>query len=81
VAELSETGKAIAQARAEILAHLSSVMTENRPAPSPKELIRTLAPDRDRDPYRAAITSLIASGLVEATPSWKLRLRSDLVAT
>lgn len=75
--EMSETGKAIAQARAEILSHLSNVMNENRPEPSPKEIIRTLAPDRNRDPYRAAITSLIASGLVEATPSWKLRLRSE----
>ncbi|HYP60715.1 MAG TPA: hypothetical protein VEQ36_09845 [Thermomicrobiales bacterium] len=76
--ELSDTGKAIARARREILARLSNIRTENQPDPSPKDLIVELARDRDRDPYRAAITSLIASGVVEASPRWKLRLRSEL---
>lgn len=77
--EISETGKAIARARTEILDHLSNLSAENRPAPSAQELIRQLAPDRNRDPYRAAITSLIASGLIESTPDWKLRLSPALV--
>lgn len=79
--EMSETGKAIAQAREEIIRHLSKIGAENRPAPSPREVITELARDRDGDPYRAAITSLIASRVVEATPTWKLRLRTDPSAT
>jgi hypothetical protein len=76
--ELSDTGKAIAQARREILSRLSDIRIANQPDPSPKDLIAELARDRNRDPYRAAITSLIASGVIEASPRWKLRLRTEL---
>jgi hypothetical protein len=72
--ELSESGRAVASARDEIVRMLAS-SDHSGPFLSPNDLIRELAQDRDRDPYRAAVTSLLASGVIEATPDWKLRLR------
>jgi hypothetical protein len=71
---LAESASAIARARRDILKRLSELAAENGPAPSPRRLIDELAGGRDRDPYRAAVTSLIASGQVEETPTWTLRL-------
>jgi hypothetical protein len=69
-----EMGEAIADAKAEIISHLALLETEHRPAPSPREVVEFLARNRNGDPFRAAITSLIASRVIEATPEWKLRL-------
>ena len=76
VTELSESGKAIREARSEIIARLSEPESL-RCSPSTHELIQELANNRDRNPYRAAITSLIASGEVEASSTWKLRLTNE----
>jgi hypothetical protein len=75
MAELSESGKAIALAKKEIVAYLSAQESCAKPAPSPREIIERIAPDFRRDPYRAAITSLIASGELIASPDWKLSLQ------
>ena len=77
--ELSEMGKAISHARDEILARLQELDSQNCPPPTPHKLIHDLARDKNRDPYRAAMMSLIASGLVERSPSWTLRLSTPQV--
>ena len=76
-----EMGKAIAEAKTEIIAHLSRLEHENQPSPSPREVVEVLAKNRNGEPFRAAITSLIASRIVEATPEWKLRLQIEPVTT
>lgn len=71
--QLSERGLAIEIARDEILRSLAERDGAHLLA-TPSELIRDLAGAGDRDAYRAAVTSLIASGHVEANSEWKLRL-------
>ena len=71
---LAESAIAISRARRDIMEHLSQIAAMHGPAPSPRRLIEDLAAGRDRDPYRAAITSLVASGQIEETPTWTLRL-------
>ena len=73
---LSESARAIAQARSDILERLGQISAAHGTDPSPRALIDELAAGRDRDPYRAAVTSLIASGQIEETPNWTLRLPS-----
>jgi hypothetical protein len=73
VSELSPSGSAIASARIEIVQSLSAGHFRDTP-PSPIQLIRSLASGQSSEPYRIAITSMIASGQIEATPNWKLKL-------
>jgi len=74
---LSESARAIAQARNDILERLAQISATHGVDPSPRALIDELAAGRDRDPYRAAVTSLIASGRIEETQVWTLRLPSS----
>ena len=78
---MTEMGRAIADARVEILALLSRIAVEKQPAPSPREVVELLSRNRNGEPVRAAITSLIASRIVEATPDWKLRLALEPAST
>lgn len=71
VIELSESGAAIARAREEILATLR---TSGATAHQPQELIRQIAGNHDRDAYRAAMMSLLASGVIERAENWTIRL-------
>ena len=71
--ELTASGKAIAQARDDIIRSLSEERYRDSP-PSPIQLVRTLSGTGNSVPYRVAVTSLIASGEIEATPTWKLRI-------
>jgi len=43
-------------------------------APRPSELLRRVAPNRDRGPYRAALLTLIRDGRVVAADDWRLTL-------
>ena len=74
---MTEMGQAISRARDEIVARLRELDARDDPAPTPHTLILELARDRNRDPYRAAMMSLIASGVVERTSAWTLRLSSQ----
>ena len=69
----SPSGSAIASARKEIALSLSEGRFRETP-PSPIELVRTLSAGKSSEPYRVAVTSMIASGQIEATSNWKLRL-------
>ena len=80
MATLSESGRAILLARQEILNHLQKIKANNLPDPSAREIVSTLARDRNGDPFRAAITDLIAAKIVEATPDWKIRLNAGAPA-
>lgn len=75
--QMTEMGKAIGQARDEIVARLQELDAQNGTAPTPYSLIRELARDKNRYPYRAAMMSLIASGIVERSSSWTIRLHSN----
>lgn len=69
--ELSKSGAEVARARDEILRELR----KTGPARvQPQELIRQVAGDHDRDPYRAAMMSLLASGVIERAENWTVRL-------
>jgi hypothetical protein len=69
--ELSESGAAVARARNEILDVLKrSASTSHHP----QELIRRIAGTRDRDAYRAAMMSLLASGVIERADNWTVKL-------
>jgi hypothetical protein len=76
VTQMTEMGKAISHARDEILTRLHELDAQNGSAPTPHTLIRELARDKNREPYRAAMMSLIASGIVERSPSWTIRVHS-----
>ena len=76
VETLTESAAAIARARRHILERLAVIAATNSPEPSPRQLVEELGGGANGDPYRAAITSLIASGRIEETPTWKLRLPS-----
>ena len=72
--ELSESGTAVARARDEILAVLKQSATT---AFQPQELIRQIAGNHDRDAYRAAMMSLLASGIIERAEHWKVKLSAQ----
>ena len=44
--------------------------------PSPDELITMVAARKDRDPYKAALMSLITDGTVVPSSRWRLELQS-----
>jgi hypothetical protein len=71
VIELSESGAAVARAREELLVALRQSAST---AFQPQELIRQVAGNQDRDAYRAAMMSLLASGIIERVESWKVKL-------
>jgi hypothetical protein len=73
---LTESAMAIARARRHVLERLAEIAATRAPEPSPRQLVDELAGGANGDPYRAAITSLIASGRIEETPTWTLRLPS-----
>jgi hypothetical protein len=73
---LTESAAAIALARRRIIDRLGQIAASGEPYPSPRKLVDDLAAGKNGDPYRAAITSLIASGRIELTPTWRLRLPS-----
>jgi hypothetical protein len=74
VVELSESGAAVARARDEILGVLTRSASTTF---QPQELIRQIAGNNDRDAYRAALMSLLASGVIERADGWTVRLSSD----
>ena len=74
--QVTDIGKAIGHARDEILTRLGELDTQHGAAPTPHTLIRELARDKNEYPYRAAMMSLIASGIVERSSSWTIRLQS-----
>ena len=74
VIELSDSGAAVARAREEILATLRKSAST---AFQPQELIRQIAGNQDRDAYRAAMMSLLASGVIERAENWKVKLRTQ----
>ena len=65
-------------ARGQIVRSLGAKPANER-SPRPSELLQRLAPNRDREPYRAALLTLIRDGSVEAAPDWQLRLRTGAV--
>ena len=72
--ELSKSGAEVARARDEILRALRK---SGQARVQPQELIRQVAGDHDRDPYRAAMMSLLASGVIERAENWTVRLSSS----
>lgn len=72
----SPSGEAIASARREIRGSLEEARFRESP-PSPIELVRHLSVGKSSDAYRVAMTSMIASGQIEATANWKLKLPSE----
>jgi hypothetical protein len=78
VIELSESGAAVARARGELLGIL---MKSAHTSHQPQELIRQVAGNRDRDAYRAALMSLLASGVVERADGWTIRLSSGRISS
>jgi hypothetical protein len=78
VVELSRTGAEVARARDEILRQLQASASATF---QPQELIRHVAGDHDRDPYRAALMSLLASGVLERADGWTIRLSSAHAST
>ena len=78
--QMTDMGEAIGRARDEILTRLGELDAQNGAAPTPHALIHELARDKNRYPYRAAMMSLIASGIVERSSSWTIRLHSNRTA-
>jgi hypothetical protein len=76
--ELGESGAAVARARRELLSELKR---SGSTSVNPQELIRQVAGPRDRDPYRAAMMSLLANGVVERAEPWTVRLSSERLHT
>lgn len=72
--ELSKSGAEVARAREEMLAVLRRSASV---AFQPQELIRQVAGGYDQDAYRAALMSLLASGVIERADNWKVRLSSS----
>jgi len=73
MAVLSANGMAIAEARQEVIRTLAQPQFIQSP-PSPISLVKMLAAGKNSEPYRVAVTALLASGEIVATPTWKLRL-------
>ena len=72
--ELTESGAEVARAREEMLKVLRRSASTSF---QPQELIRLVAGKYDRDAYRAALMSLLASGVIERADNWKVRLSSS----
>lgn len=71
----------IEQAVQELIAKLEELHGEREndhaaELPSPDELISMVAAKKDRDPYKAALMSLITDGTVVPSSRWRLELRS-----
>jgi hypothetical protein len=69
--EMSKSGAEVAKARSELLRELETIGAQ---PVAPQELIRQVAGNHDRDPYRAALMSLLASGVVERAAGWTVML-------
>ena len=70
---MAEFDTTMREARRQILAELR----RDRPDqldPRPTDVIYKLAPKHDREPYRAALSSLVHEGEVRLTDDWRLRL-------
>ena len=73
----------IEQAVQELIAKLEALYTERETnqsmlLPRPDELINMVAINKDRDPYKAALMSLITEGTVVPSSRWRLELQSRL---
>ena len=71
----------IEQAVQELIAKLEELHNERDRndttlLPSPDELISMVAAKKDRDPYKAALMSLITDGTVVPSSRWRLELQS-----
>lgn len=71
---VTEFDRQMEVARAQIVVSLGAMPT-GTVAPRPSELLRRVAPNRDRGPYRAALLTLIRDGRVVAADDWRLTLR------
>lgn len=70
---MAEFDTAMREARRQILAELRRSRSEQT-EPRPTDVIYKLAPKHDREPYRAALSSLVHEGAVRLTDDWCLRL-------
>lgn len=71
---MTEFDRQLEVAREQIIRSLGAGPTSAR-SPRPSELLQRVAPNRDREPYRAALLTLIRDGSVVAADDWQLRLR------
>lgn len=71
---MTEFDRELEMARDQIVTSLGASSPDGL-SPRPSELLQRLAPNRDREPYRAALLTLIREGSVEASDDWRLRLR------
>lgn len=70
---MAEFDTAMREARRQILAELQRGGSDETD-PRPTDVIYKLAPKHDREPYRAALSSLVHEGQVRLTDDWRLRL-------
>lgn len=73
---MTEFDRQMELARDQIVKSLGS-LSADAIAPRPSELLRRVASNRDRGPYRAALLTLIRDGRVVAAEDWRLTLRAS----
>lgn len=71
---LVQSSQRVRDAREAITAFLTTGSSDSTRAWDPQDLIRQVSGGVNIDAYRAAMQSLIATGLLERSPGWTVRV-------